>query len=179
MMASKTSLSQLVVMAGFLCACTQQAAFSDSVYNELMKDCTETLRCKSDQLQFAAAEEIEKCIEQTGDMLNGASDNQQSMFMNKVTRCMQLQVCDYTSCTESDPTAGYAGAHQAQINYECMQTIACRIAAGMPQGQQAVAECAAQLGNTLNFATQQQQATFEAKALKCAMATGCAYTTCQ
>src|SRR5262245_51422833 len=118
MMRSKTSLSQLVVMVGFLCACSQQAAFSDSVYSELMKDCGETIRCNSGALQFAAPDELEKCIEQTGDMLNGASETAQSMFMEKVTRCMQQQVCDYTACTAGDPTAGYAALHAPQIMNE-------------------------------------------------------------
>jgi hypothetical protein len=165
-------------MTAFLCACGTDTEFASNHFNELQKDCGETLACNSGSLMIAASDALQQCVDQAGDMLSAASESKQGAFLDTVNRCAMLQVCDYLSCTRTNPNVGYAQIHQQQIQYDCTQTIACRISAGQPQPANAVDQCISQNSNTLNFATQQTQVGFEAKFVKCVNLVGCAWTNC-
>ena len=177
---SKSFLSQLAAIAAatVLCACTQGSEFASNHFSELQKDCSESLACNSGALQFASGDATQDCIQAAGDRLDEAGEGTQNEFLNTVYRCAMLQVCDYFSCTRSNPNTGYAALHAQQIQYDCTQTIACRISAGQPQPANAVDQCIMQQSNTLNFATQQVQAAFEQKFVKCPGQVGCAWTNC-
>jgi hypothetical protein len=177
MMRYKMFLSQLVVMAA-LCACKKEGDFSAGHFNEIQKDCSESLICMSPGM-IAANQALQDCIEDGGDMLDSASERGQTVFIETVNRCATLQQCDYLSCTKSNPNSGYAALHQAQISADCMQQVACQIAQGRIQTQAAVENCIMQQSNVLNFAPAQQQVAFEARFTKCSGQVACAWVNCQ
>jgi len=180
MIRTNTLLSLLVVMTGLgLATACGKNDFTDAHVNELRKDCTETLACKSGGIEFLASDAAQKCVDAAGAELGDSSDARQQSFIDGVARCSQLQACDYLGCTQADPSVGYASMHGQQIMNECTQTIGCHIASGQAQTTTAVADCVAMTSNTLNVATPQQQQQFEQRATRCAAQTNCAYVACQ
>jgi hypothetical protein len=179
MMGVRTRLCSLAVTVLCFAGCGSSADFTNSHVFELQKDCTETLRCKSGSIEFASSDDMTNCVSSAGRKLENAGDEKQNTFLETVARCQQLQVCDYLSCTQSDPNMGYAGAHQDAINYDCTQQIACKIAMGQQQAMNAVLDCVTIASNTLNFAPTQQQQQFEAKAARCAGQQSCNWVNCQ
>jgi hypothetical protein len=177
MICTKTSVSQLLVMVCLVAACGN-SQFATAHFEELKKDCSETLACKAGGIEFLAVDALDKCVEGAGAELDDASESRQNSFVATVARCGALQVCDYFGCTQSDPTVGYSMLHVAEIMNECTQAISCRIAGGQPQAQTAVSDCTVQLSNTLNVSTPQMQQLFEQRSARCRAQMGCAYVNC-
>jgi hypothetical protein len=178
MICTKASASQVVVMLALLCGC-KQSQFGQAHFEELQKDCTETLACGSGALQGTAANAIQDCVHESSDKLDQTSVDRQQLFLDTVARCGQLQVCDYLSCTASDPNSGWAAAHAQLIAYDCQQSIGCRIAGGQAQATSAVNDCVSQESNTYNFGPAQQQTALEQKGVRCAGQQGCAWVNCK
>lgn len=177
MICTKTSVSQLLVMVCLLAACGS-SEFASAHFEELKKDCSETLACNSGGIEFLATDAADKCVESAGAKLDNSSEARQNSFIATVARCGALQVCDYLGCTQSDPAAGYATLHVAEIMNECTQQVGCRIAGGQPQAQTAVADCVAQISNSLNVSTQPMQALFEQRSARCRAQLNSAYVNC-
>jgi hypothetical protein len=166
-----------MVMLSLLCGC-QQGEFAAMHTSELQKDCTETLRCGSGALQSTTANALEECVAAGGDQLDQAGAPRQQLFIDTVNRCGQLQICDYLSCTTSDPNSGWAAMHKELIAYDCQQAIGCRIAGGQQQVASAVNDCISQQSNALNFGTPQMQTALVQKGMHCASQANCAWVNC-
>jgi hypothetical protein len=177
MICTKTSASQVVVMLALLCGC-KQSEFGQMHYSELEKDCMETLACNSGGLATATQDTVQECVHASADKLDETSVDRQQLFLDTVSRCNRLQVCDYLSCTTSDPNSGWAAMNAQLIAYDCQQAIGCRIAAGQPQAATAVTDCVSQESNSYNFGTPQMQNMLVAKGAKCAGQQGCAWVNC-
>jgi hypothetical protein len=166
-----------MVMFSLLCGC-KSSEFAAMHSSELQKDCSETLRCGSGALQSTTANALEDCVNAAGDQLDAAGAPRQQLFIDTVNRCGQLQICDYLSCTASDPNSGWAAMNQNLIVHDCQQAIGCRIAGGQQQPASAVNDCVSQQSNALNFGTPQMQAALVLKGMRCMAQTNCAWVSC-
>lgn len=145
--------------------------FSDDFAQEIQKDCTESSNC-------AQKSNVGDCVNKTASTTDKWTTDKQQEYVDTVARCQAKSGCDYVTCTTSNPLAGYAGSHQAQITYECQQRIGCKLASGMMQSQTAVQECIDMLSAQLN-GDPASQVNFDARSARCGAAVGCAYNTCQ
>jgi hypothetical protein len=175
----KTTLLLPIVAA--LCALSGcgNGDFTGAHFEELQKDCTEKLRCVSGSQEHADVDQMQKCVDVAGQELGKASGGVQQEFVDTVARCALLQVCDYVSCSQTDPNTGYAQLHRPDIVTQCMEIVGCQVTNGQRLATTAVDDCIAQTSNQLNFGTTLDQQHFEAKALKCRGLTGCAWANCQ
>jgi len=162
------TLSLWILLGAAACG---SGTFSEDFAQEIRKDCVESQSCVSKA-------NVGDCITKTASTTDKWSTDRQQRYVDTVVRCETKNGCDYVTCTTSDPNAGYAGAHKAQIVYECQQKIGCRIASGQMQTQTAVDACIDELSAQLNAAPQQSQAAFEARAVRCGAQQGCAYGAC-
>jgi hypothetical protein len=145
--------------------------FSDDFASEIQKDCTESLGCWQKP-------NVGDCVTKTAGATDRWSTDKQQAYVDTIVRCEGKRGCEYVTCTTSNPLAGYAGTHQAQITYQCQQTVGCKLAGGMSQEQSAVQKCIDELSATLN-ANPVSQLDFDGRSARCATAVGCAYNTCQ
>src|SRR5262245_5546493 len=125
-----TSLLCLVLVALAPLAGCGAGDFTGQHIQELQKDCAETVRCMSGSIVGENSDTMTNCVEKSGKSLDEADESVQQEFVNTVARCNLLQQCDYVSCTQSDPNAGYAGMHREDIMNFCTQYVACQIAMG-------------------------------------------------
>jgi len=144
--------------------------FSEDFAQEIQKDCLETLSCVSNS-------SIGNCISKTGSTADKWTTDRQQEYVDTVARCEIKNGCDYVTCTTSNPNAGYAGAHQPQITYECQQRVGCKISSGQVAAPNEVQICIETLSAQLN-ANPASQLTFDGRSARCATAVGCAYNTC-
>jgi hypothetical protein len=150
--------------------------FSEEFAPEIERDCTETFACSTAQL--ASAGSVDGCISKSGEILDNATAATQQLFVDTVERCSMNNQCPYVTCTQADPTIGYAATHQVQIQYDCVQRSACRSSTGQVGVETAVSDCVATTSATLN-ADPQGQAAFDAKYARCKDFMGCSYNSCQ
>jgi len=141
--------------------------FSEDFAQEIQRDCIQTLSCN-------AGGGVEDCVAKEGHVLDNASPNQQQAFVDTVARCEQNVGCAYVNCTVSDPNAGFAGARQAQIMYDCQQQAVCRGGTANYDVQQCVLQTSARLN-----AAADQQVTYDARWGRCSLQSGCAWVSCQ
>jgi hypothetical protein len=162
----------VTTLLGVGAACGGSDEFSQNFAQEIMTDCTQTLTC-TPGVPLAA------CVTKTGTMLDSATSAQQQKFLDNVTRCEAMLGCGYSQCQVSDPMAGYAGAHQGQIAYDCQQTATCRALVGQA-ATDFMTSCSNELATTLNSGLQ-AQATFEAMLTRCGAASyvGCDWVNCR
>ena len=144
---------------------------------EIRYDCTQALACQQSSGGTVGGSDLDKCIKASGNMLVNDSDAQRATFEQTVKRCGAMQACGYIACAALD--THYSQAHQLDIQYECQQSIACRLAKGEVLAQSATADCLQQTSNTLDMAMQPARTAFETHLARCHMLTGCAYVSCQ
>jgi hypothetical protein len=150
--------------------------FSEQFAPEIERDCTETFACSTSQ--FMGAGDVDGCVSKTGEILDESTAATQQLFVDTVERCSMNNQCPYVTCTQADPTVGYAATHQVQITFDCQQRIGCRVASGQTNSANAVADCIGTTSAALNADTG-QQAAFDLKYTHCKDFMGCSYNTCQ
>jgi hypothetical protein len=166
-------LSALFAIACVGCASNK---FSESFAEEIQRDCTETFACSTSQ--FAGAGDVDGCVSKTGEILDQAPTATQQLFVDTVERCSMNNQCPYVTCTAADPTIGYAASHQVQIQYDCQQRVACRVASGQGGVATAVMDCVGMTSASLNTDVA-SQAAFDQKYARCKDFAGCSWNTCQ
>lgn len=150
--------------------------FSEQFAPEIERDCTESTACTTSQLSVGG--DVDGCISKTGEVLDKAPVATQQLFVDTVERCSQSTLCPYVTCTQADPTVGFAAMHQVEINWDCTQRTACRVTANQTGATTAVDDCVGTSSAALNN-DPQGQAALVTKYMHCQGITGCAWNTCQ
>lgn len=156
-------------------ACDSSGTFSRDFSYEIQRDCVMTV-CG----QPAAGTAVNDCVTKTGSALDRASDAQQQYFLDTVVRCESSPECtSYQQCVVTDPSRGYAGAHQPQLLYDCQQVSVCRNYTAQQAATESMA-CLLITAASVN-ASVQNQTSFDAMFARCTAAnlTGCDWITCR
>lgn len=163
-------VAALVIVAVSSCG---TGKFSEDYAQQIKSDCTQATTCQPGM-------PVDACVTKVSNMLDKASESQQQFFVDTVDRCGTSPNCDaYRICVATDPTAGYAGTHQAQIMHDCMQNANCNGLAGV-QAQDFMISCMEETGVRVNSAPE-NQASYEAMFARCSAGNflGCDWVNCR
>jgi hypothetical protein len=158
-------------------ACADDDTFVGDHIVEIRYDCEQTVQCLAARGNSLSAQPIDDCLSSSKAEISGFSDSQRDAWEARFDRCAPFQNCDYYDCTQAD--TAYSTARAAQIQYDCMARIACRVSRGEMLPATAQDQCASEISVTLDIADAAKRTAFEARFARCSMMQGCAYADCQ
>lgn len=79
------------------------SSYSSAHADEIRIDCEKTVMCRVQTGMTLEDDPIERCIERTGDGLDGSSQDRRDAYERRVAACADLLPCDYVACVQRVP----------------------------------------------------------------------------